>query len=182
MSKSKTTVSEKIKRCLDRYAPYSLSLKYIAICTHEKPSTVGKELYRLRKRGEIERVHRGYYRSKKTIITKYGLAKPLPEFHGIKMEYRGEKCQKIYTKSYLQEKFPDLPITQHPKNHSYSVFYTLKFDNIMIPITITSHPNLLEIWIKKQQKNRFQWWNLFISLVGFQEHLEYSPKSLRLYN
>ena len=149
MTRTNITVGEKIKRHLDKIAPYPDSVKGIAIHIHEKVSTVRKEVRRLYRKGEIDRPFWGFYRSKKTIVTKYGLAKPELKLHGIKLEYRGTKCHEFYTESYLRNKFPMSPIKQHPKNHSLIVFYTLGVNNILIPLTITVHPNLLEIWVKE---------------------------------
>lgn len=66
--------------------------------------------------------------------------------HGIKLEYRGELCNYIYTTPYLLGH--NYTMHRHKKNHSI----TLNEDWEGRSVSLTTHKNLIEIWLKSSHK------------------------------
>ncbi|MCD6369952.1 MAG: hypothetical protein J7L63_00420, partial [Thermoplasmata archaeon] len=126
--------------------------KTIARMLRANYSSVRKELRRMVDLKLIDNPHYGFYRSKNVIISAKGTVYPMPQLHGIKLHYRGEKCHTFYTESYLRTIFPEGIIKRHKINHGLEVFVSPYIEGEHRDITITAHQNLLEIWIKTSDK------------------------------
>ena len=148
----KLTLRDRILNLLDQHPDMEYNAKTIARMLRANYSSVRKELRRMVDLKLIDNPHYGFYRSKNVIISAKGTVYPMPQLHGIKLHYRGEKCHTFYTESYLRTIFPEGIIKRHKINHGLEVFVSPYIEGEHRDITITAHQNLLEIWIKTSDK------------------------------
>ena len=146
------TLRDRILSLLDQHPDTEFNTKTIARKLRANYSSVRKELRRMVELKLIENPHYGFYRSKNVIISTKGTAYPMPQMHGIKLHYRGEKCHTFYTESYLRTIFPREIIKRHGKNHALIVFAHPYIEGEHRDITITVHQHLMEVWLKTSDK------------------------------
>ena len=115
---------------------------------HLNHNSIKVNCIRLSREGKIIKSHRGYYRSINTIfkIDNQNIFYEDLLLHGIKIEYRGPLCNQIYTTPYLMGH--NYTMHRHRKNHSI----TLNEEWEGRTVCLTSHKNLIEIWLKSSHK------------------------------
>lgn len=133
---------------LDKHPNDEFTPKQLAFNLRLNHNTVKSCCFRLFKNGKITKSHRGYYRSVIAIfkIDNEGIFYTDILLHGIKIEYRGELCNYIYTTPYLI----GYNFTIH--RHRINKAPTLSEEWEGRIIKITAHKSLIEIWLKSSNK------------------------------
>lgn len=133
----------------------------IAFYTHLNHSSVKVNCRRLAHEGKILCPTRGIYRSINTLVRLDNEKVFVAELflHGIKLEYRGELCNYIYTHPYLIH--GNYTTHRHKKNHS--ITHNEEWEGRTV--SFTTHKVLIELFIYCSHKP--------LSLSEFKEFCQY---------